>query len=488
MNLIAFKLNPPEKVHILIKVQGSLLAPARMSTFRPLFKTKAALHSSASSAAEAAAATTPFVYRLHDASDSAVAVGLTARDATTTPAGLSSSLSSSEVASSAPTTAPTTTSSDCPDMYEEQRKKYMVDLSQSYMPANPYLKSLSTLDVIAARQPALSDSVKRHLWTPFVPDAFAPTEFLKDVPPPYGPKPKRFLDLKNAHPLDDRVVFIGGLDGIDAAAKDDAGLIVKEEPHRYYIDGSCANIISVTTFLKAFFEPFDAVKQSESTFRTKTFADCKHRPNYKYYGCKSPEDIQAIWKRSGRLGTMMHANLEAHFNGEPFVVAPENQKPFQQFQDLFKDTAWVAWESFRTEWSVFDRETMLAGQIDLVGMLNRERAEIVLIDWKRCENISDTSFARWAGGARDVAGFNGKGPCSGLENCNYVHYSLQLNIYAYLLWKNYGLTTKKMFILQFHPKNKNNLAGVYQVPTLTSVVEEMMAQRKIVLRLNGVAV
>lgn len=410
----------------------------------------------------------PFVYRL--SGDQPVA------EAATTAAGTWVPQPGSEIK----------TAAEQPDMLEEERNKYAVDFSQSYVPSNPYLRTMTPLDTIAARLPALPDSVKKHLWTPFVPDPFAPTEFLKDVPKPYGPKPKKFLDLKNPHPWDERVVFIGGVEGIDELAEDDtaAGAAEKNEPHRYYIDGSCANIISVTTFLKAFFEPFDALRQSESTFRTKTFADCKHRTSYKYYGCKSPEDIRAVWKRNARLGTLMHANIESHFNGEPFTVCKDNEKPFQQFKALFEDTDWVQWEPFRTEWSVFDPETLIAGQIDLVGMVNRERAEIVLIDWKRSENISDCSFARFSGGSQNVGGCGGHGPCRVLENANFLHYSLQLNIYAYILQKNYGLTTKKMFILQFHPRIKE--AGVFQAPNLLPIVEEMMACRKIVLRAHGI--
>lgn len=347
------------------------------------------------------------------------------------------------------------------------------------------MQELTPLDVVASRLPALPDSVLKNLWTPFVPDKFAPTEFLKDVPPPYGPKPRKYLDRKNAHKFDDRIAFVGGLEGIDVSAEDDTGTAEKDEPHRYYIDGSCRNIISVTTFLKSFFEPFNAIRQSESTFKSKTFANTKHRPTYKYYGCNSPEDIRAVWKKGAQAGTKMHANLECHFNGEPYNVCADNQMPIQQFYDLFADTEWATWEPFRTEWSVFDPEILLAGQIDLVGMLNRDRSEIVIIDWKRCENIMDCSFARLTGKS-GTERCTGVGPCAELENCNFVHYSLQLNCYAYILQKVYGFKTVKMFILQFHPKNKENRANVYKAPNLFPIVEQMMACRKIALRKNGV--
>jgi hypothetical protein len=96
----------------------------------------------------------------------------------------------------------------------------------------------------------------------------------------------------------------------------------------------------------------------------------------------------------------------------------------------------------------------------------------------------DRSFARLT---KRPERYTGTGPCDSLENCNFIHYSLQLNCYAYILQKVYKLKTVKMFILQFHPKNKDNRAEVYQVPNFFPIVEQMMACRKIALRKNGVA-
>lgn len=352
-----------------------------------------------------------------------------------------------------------------------------LDLTNQPFPECQYFKPLTPLDQIIARLPSIPEDVLKHLWSDFVPDKFAPTPYLKDVPPPYCPKPKRYLDLKNPHPHDSRIVFIGEheehkeLDG--------------SSPHRYYIDGCCRYIISVTTILKAFFEQFDAVKQSESTFNSKTFATSNHRPSYEYYGCKSPADIRACWTRGANLGTMLHANIESYFNKEKFTICKENEIPFEQFRCLFSDTDWVQWEPFRTEWSIFDPETLVAGQIDMTGMMNRDRGEVVLLDWKRCKDINDQHFSRFRGDALD-AGCIGKGPCQELENCKFIHYSLQLNFYAYILQKMYGLRTVKRYIIQFHPKNANGLAGVYSAPNLMHIVEEMMACRKLVLRKHGI--
>lgn len=367
---------------------------------------------------------------------------------------------------------------------DDEHDKYAFDMSQPYIPVNPYMNTPTPLDLVAARMPAIPEYVKKHLFTPFIPDKFAPTEWLKDVPAPYGPKPKRYLDLKNSHPRDDRIVFVGGLDGIDASTEDEGGCL--DVPHRYYVDGSCRNLMSVTPLLGAFFEHFDPVRQSEATFKSTTFNESKHRPSYKYYGCKSPEDIRGYYSRCAQLGTKLHANIESFLNGEPFTVLPENKKPFEQFKRIFSDKDWMHWEPFRTEWSIFDEETLLCGQIDLCGLIDRPTGRIILLDWKRTESINDQAFGRWSKNLTGNEQFTGFGVCSDIENCNYMKYSLQLNVYAYILWKNYGLTTVKMFIMQFHPKNKDNMPGIFKVRHMFPLVEQMLACRKIVLRLNGV--
>jgi len=100
----------------------------------------------------------------------------------------------------------------------------------------------------------------------------------------------------------------------------------------------------------------------------------------------------------------------------------------------------------------------------------------VLLDWKFAKNINDCCFERFEG-KPPVYGY---GPCQFLENCNYVHYSLQLNLYKYILEKHYHYYVKKMMLIQFHNSLKS--AGVYLVGNLQKVIKEIMATRKWVLQ------
>jgi len=341
---------------------------------------------------------------------------------------------------------------------EEHEIKYAMDISEAGM-MGKYMSHKRSLDEIIPHLPAIPPHVKDFLQTRFKPCNFCPTPYLKDVSPLATIPPPRFLDQKNAHPWDQRIVFV-------------------DEPHKYFIDGCCAYILSATTFISAFLPKFDGPAQAVSTFSGKTFRDTVHRPSHKYHGCTSPEDIQERWTYWANLGTWLHANIESYFNHEPFEVHPENVEPYRQFKELFSDEDWVDWEPFRTEWSIFDPETLIAGQIDFLGMINPQNGHVVIVDWKRCESIGDCCFNRFRGLPPSV----GYGVCSGLENSKWVKYSLQLNLYKYILEKNYGLYVKKMYLVQCHPKLQKKGAAVYKVGNLQRVIEEMMACRKLALK------
>ncbi len=46
---------------------------------------------------------------------------------------------------------------------------------------------------------------------------------------------------------------------------------------------------------------------------------------------------------------------------------------------------------------------------------------------------------------------SGLGPLAHLPDCNYWHYSLQLNVYRYILERYYGLTISDMYLVILHP-------------------------------------
>jgi hypothetical protein len=329
-------------------------------------------------------------------------------------------------------------------------------------PKNIFTQEIFENTVCKIKIDDIIDSV-RQLCTPqlveilrprFEPSPEAPTDRLEDLRTPVCAL-KGYFSRCNKHPNDAYIVSV-------------------ERPHLYYINGSCADIISSTRFMHAFFPEFEDRKMAESIVCSKSFRETSHRPSHKYHGCKTADDILAKWEEWRNLGTMLHANIENFMNNDfGDVLHPDNVIPFAQFQDFWSNKDFCRWQTFRTEWAVFDPEIRLAGKIDYVGI--RENGKLVIVDWKRVLDIGDRSFAAFRG-APEMGNY----VCSDIENCKMITYSLQVNIYKWILEKNYGVRVDSMFLVQFHPKNKNFV--LVKCPTMQSYVARMAACRKLALQ------
>ena len=220
------------------------------------------------------------------------------------------------------------------------------------------------------------------------------------------------LKLKNFHERDKRIIF-------------------DEQPHIYYVDGE-AYKTSVTKFIHSFFSKFDAEE-----IISKYYNKWQQNPNNKYFGM-SPEEIKQSWedlgKRESEKGTILHKDIENFYNGLKVTNYTKEYKLFIKYFNEHKNL-----EAFRTEWEIFDEQLKLAGSIDIC-YIDKNSGNFILADWKRSKEIKMNNY--WQ---------KGKFPVNKLDDCNYYHYSLQLNIYRLLLKKNYGLDIKDMFLVRLHP-------------------------------------
>lgn len=247
------------------------------------------------------------------------------------------------------------------------------------------------------------------------------------------------LATVHAHPRDPKITFV-------------------EEGHIYTIEGMPGHPVSVTTLIHKFFPEFDADMVIEKMMKGRNWTASK------YYG-KTKEEIKAGWNANGeeasRLGTLMHADIENYLNGVP-VHDPDTVE-FGYFM-----TFWTQFQAvnprfvpYRTEWLVYDEDKRIAGSIDCV--LSNSDNQIVILDWKRSKEIKTSNRFE-----------KGYAPFQALDNCNYNHYRLQLNIYRHILETKYGQTVVGMFIVVFHPLNDSfvlfgmeplDIAGIWDVLT-----------------------
>jgi ATP-dependent exoDNAse (exonuclease V) beta subunit len=215
----------------------------------------------------------------------------------------------------------------------------------------------------------------------------------------------------------------------------DKNITFHEESHTYNVKG-CTDYVSVTTFVHMWFEKFDADKVIEKMMKSAKWKESK------YYG-KSPKQIKSEWEKNrneaAALGTQLHKCIENFYNNEPVENTPPEYEMFLRFHQDIVET--LGLKPYRTEWFVYDEVVKIAGSIDMV--FEDGQGNIYIYDWKRTEELKEDNQYK-----------KGVMPLGHLPDTNYWHYCLQLNLYKYILEKNYDKKVKEMYLVCIHPKNE----------------------------------
>lgn len=198
--------------------------------------------------------------------------------------------------------------------------------------------------------------------------------------------------------------------------------------------------------------------------------------------------LKAFWKRSNNLGselgTLMHAAIEDHLKGKPFTEEWLGRPEIKHFLEYEKQLEAKGGEIYRVEMRLFShplpeelrrpgyRNVLLAGTADLITVYGAEGDTLILgiEDWKRSkETLSPNP------GAFAKKGF---GPCADVWDTPYWHYSINMNVYKWLLETYYinprwrGRTYQRcvvrdMTLVVLHPNNDTYLtADVQPLPNL----------------------
>lgn len=242
------------------------------------------------------------------------------------------------------------------------------------------------------------------------------------------------LSSLNAHERDSRIKFF-------------------EEGHVYELDGN-TDCVSTTTHIHSFFNEFDADKVA------KTLSE-KYRDidGHKYYGM-SDDDIKRSWASNNAAaeGTKLHADIEDHING---LKTTNESVEFGYFLTFMKDNP--QYKPYRTEWVIFDDALRITGSIDIV-FEGSAKDSVVLGDWKRSKEIKFSNrFSRGKRGLEHV------------DDCNFNHYCLQLNVYRHVLEKYYGKKVEEMFLVVLHPNNDGYVK--LNVPRITDDIQTILDRR-----------
>lgn len=183
--------------------------------------------------------------------------------------------------------------------------------------------------------------------------------------------------------------------------------------------------LSVTSIIEHFKEPFDAQKVAELVSKKKTS---------KWYGLK-PEEIIALWdkekNRSTKLGSWYHNGREEDTNACNTIR--REGIDLQIFPSLEQDGVKYAPDQalvpgIYPEHFMYLNSAKICGQADRVEVIG-DRVDI--IDYKSNKEIKTEGFT-----GRDGVTKKMYPPLNHLDDCNYIHYSIQLSFYMYMILKH----------------------------------------------------
>lgn len=235
-----------------------------------------------------------------------------------------------------------------------------------------------------------------------------------------------------------------------------------EENHIYVIAGLKESPISVTTVIHEYFPKFDSDKIIDKMMTSYKWKESK------YYGM-SKSDIKEKWEKDRNLaaaqGTLMHKSIEDYINeGKTPLISTREFEYFLRFWTGLKNGSPLCYP-YRTEWYIYDEDVKIAGSIDFV--LADELGQLIIFDWKRSKEIKMNNQYQ-----------TGTGILSHLDDCNFNHYSIQLNCYRYILEKKYNKKVRNMFLVILHPDNEDFI--LLQVPSLKTEIEAIWKERSVV--------
>jgi len=238
------------------------------------------------------------------------------------------------------------------------------------------------------------------------------------------------LSQKNSHERDKHIKFY-------------------DKSHSYTVKNK-GGYTSVTTILKKLFEPFNSDAVIENMMNGKNWESSK------YFGMTKTE-IKNIWKKDGceaaKAGTKLHEDIEKYYNQEEYL---NDSVEFKYFMNFVKENSNL--KPYRTEWMVWDEEHLISGSIDMV--FEKEDGTLMIYDWKRCKNITKNSHFETYSKHKDL---------QHIPDLNYWHYSLQLNLYKYILESKYDKKVSELKLVCLHPVHNNFI--IYDVPELKEEIE-----------------
>jgi hypothetical protein len=261
--------------------------------------------------------------------------------------------------------------------------------------------------------------------------------------------------------------------------KNNTKIEFNESDHTYVInDGKDQeSIISVTSFIKQKFPDFD--KESKLTEIAELNIDAFA--------------VEEEWEQLNTEGKQMHKRIENYLKSG----RDKRQLNFLKKEDnlFFRFMLQQKYVTLASEFMIYDPQLKIAGTIDALFISEESYKrrffsdnnnnnnnnndddlveDVILVDWKRIKKLHYSSI-------NNEIGFH---PFDFLQKTNHTLNSMQVNMYKYILEKNYNVRVCKMFLVILHPINDEPV--ICEIPYLEEVQKLMISERETDLQLSKI--
>ena len=176
------------------------------------------------------------------------------------------------------------------------------------------------------------------------------------------------------------------------------------------------------------------------------------------YAGMSAHEIRQSWSEASRLGTMLHASIEAFYNGEA-KLEDVPHPDFNEIADFF--SADLNLRPWRTELRMAHEELRMSGTADMIFVSpSGPAAGVTIVDWKRT-----------AGAPKDNDYEMCRRELAHLPAGKFWRYAAQLNLYAHLLKASCNVPTARLILVLLNPDGGYEIQDVPFMPEMQQVVD-----------------
>ena len=228
----------------------------------------------------------------------------------------------------------------------------------------------------------------------------------------------------------------------------DDDIILLEPEHKYKLKSDPGfEFKSVTTLAAEYFEPFDGPAIAKNLVA-----------NYPKYMGREVSELIDEWDAARDFGIKVHNEIDLFLKDS---VLPEESRSINAI-DWLKKYQMKSEITIHSEVRIYSKELNLAGTIDILAHDARTN-KYEIIDWKTSKSIDKMSFDNKMGTHQIT---------SHLMDCKFVHYSMQLSFYRYLLEEYYGLKINNQLIAHLNGNACVAQVGDYYKKEIMDIIQE----------------